>query len=544
MKSRIAQVLMIPLRPLVLVAAVVPFVTACAEEEAESPEVAYPVGVTIPPSQDPASPQMGRAAAQPVRPEAPPAPESGSQEVVIGDDTPSSSEGVAQPPSSSESAAPAPGNGERLADSAQSEPYADTDPSALTDFRGALDPYGAWVDDATYGTAWVPSRSVVGPDFAPYQTAGHWAYDDDYVWVSDYSWGWAPFHYGRWVYVPAAGWEWIPGRTYAGAWVSWRYGWDDWAYVGWAPLSPTWCWRRGVAVGVGFVPVAPYAFVATGDLFAPRIGGRFVAGDRVGLIAAHTRPWAGEGVAGRVVAHPGVGGPPPATLRIPATAVVQAAGNRGVMQARAFARSSTPNMSMSLGARPGRTWEGATMARSTAPAYGPAAPEHFGGRLGGGFTGSAAASGVAGAPGPGARFTAPAYGPPAPSHFGGRFGGGFSGSPAAPGPVSTPTPFAGSTRPYFAPSPSSRMAPTAPSYRAASPGPSPSFHVGPAPQSFSSSPTPGGFHGGGGYSSGFHSGFTSGFHGGGGAAPSSGGFHSGGGGGFRGGGGGRGGGHR
>src|SRR4029077_18082009 len=148
-----------------------------------------------------------------------------------------------------------------------------------------------------------------------------WTYDDDYVWVSDYSWGWAPFHYGRWVYAGGMGWEWIPGRRYAGAWVSWRYGWDDWAYVGWAPLPPLWCWHRGIAVGIGFVPVAPYGVVATGDLFASRLRARVVVGERVGLIAAHTRRWvpAPPTVAGHVIAQPSVGGPPPAVMHIPAS---------------------------------------------------------------------------------------------------------------------------------------------------------------------------------------------------------------------------------
>jgi hypothetical protein len=27
-----------------------------------------------------------------------------------------------------------------------------------------------------------------------YVTGGHWSYDGDYVWVSDYPWGWVPFH--------------------------------------------------------------------------------------------------------------------------------------------------------------------------------------------------------------------------------------------------------------------------------------------------------------------------------------------------------------
>ena len=86
--------------------------------------------------------------------------------------------------------------------------YSDTDPSALTEFKPTLENHGAWVDDAADGTVWVPAKEEVGADFQPYVSAGHWTYSDetDYVWVSDYSWGWAPFHYGRWVYLPAQGW--------------------------------------------------------------------------------------------------------------------------------------------------------------------------------------------------------------------------------------------------------------------------------------------------------------------------------------------------
>src|SRR5262249_7908557 len=101
----------------------------------------------------------------------------------------------------------------------EADEYADADPAALTDFRTSLHPYGTWVEAEPYGTVWVPSDTVVGTDFVPYVSAGHWTYADDYVWVSDYEWGWAPFHYGRWVYAaPRAHWVWIPGRVYSGAW--------------------------------------------------------------------------------------------------------------------------------------------------------------------------------------------------------------------------------------------------------------------------------------------------------------------------------------
>jgi hypothetical protein len=81
--------------------------------------------------------------------------------------------------------------------------FADTDPSALTDFRTALDPHGTWVQDPMYGTMWTPSSDEIGADFMPYVSAGHWAYDGDYAWVSDYTWGWVAFHYGRWQWIPA-----------------------------------------------------------------------------------------------------------------------------------------------------------------------------------------------------------------------------------------------------------------------------------------------------------------------------------------------------
>src|SRR5215472_8149386 len=74
---------------------------------------------------------------------------------------------------------PSPEPGEEVDVAAQSDAYADTDPSALQDFHPALDPYGTWVDDPTYGTVWVPNRDVVGDDFEAYVTAGHWVYDDD-----------------------------------------------------------------------------------------------------------------------------------------------------------------------------------------------------------------------------------------------------------------------------------------------------------------------------------------------------------------------------
>src|SRR5882724_10198353 len=116
----------------------------------------------------------------------------------------------------------------------------DTDPSALTDFRQALDGHGTWEEDPTYGLVWVPDAREVGQDFAPYASGGHWGLGDggEWLWVSDYDWGWATFHYGRWARMGERRWGWIPGRAYAPAWVVWRTGYYDDYYVGWAPMPP------------------------------------------------------------------------------------------------------------------------------------------------------------------------------------------------------------------------------------------------------------------------------------------------------------------
>ena len=396
---------------------------AC-DDEVESRPPEYPEAIGYTPPVASARPP----AAPPIAASAPPA--AGPDESTAVLDDPSSDAPVGAPDDGPEAAADDPG-------------YADADPAALNDFRPALDPYGSWVDDPTYGQAWVPSPDVVGSDFTPYVSDGHWAYDDDYTWVSDYSWGWAPFHYGRWAYANGPGWEWIPGRRYAGAWVSWRYGEGGYGYVGWAPMSPTWGWHHGVAVGLGFVPRAPYAFVETQSLFASNLPGHVVAGPRAGIVAGYTRPWivghASVG-GGRV----GLGGPSPAALHIDASTVVHASpANRGLAQARAFAHASS---AVALGARyPARSPSPATY-RGAPPAWrsGGGEPSHFGGRFGAGFTGTVGGvaprtlTGRGGGPGPyyGSPESAP-MGRPGPA-FGGYRGvgpgapgrGGWGGAPA------------------------------------------------------------------------------------------------------------------
>jgi hypothetical protein len=228
---------------------------------------------------------------------------------------------------------------------ADANDYADNDPSALTDFRQALDPYGSWVDDPQYGTVWEPSESVVGSDFAPYVTDGQWTYDDSegWVWASAFDWGWAPFHYGRWAYLGSR-WGWIPGRQYAGAWVTWRTGYGPWnGYLGWAPLPPAWGWRNGAAFGYGFTPTTPYAFCSGHQIFNGPPSSHVVTGGSVGAVGSSSRVYASPtaGAGGRVLAQPTVG-PSPSSVGISPNEVARTpSNNRGIMHAQMFAHSGT-----------------------------------------------------------------------------------------------------------------------------------------------------------------------------------------------------------
>jgi hypothetical protein len=151
---------------------------------------------------------------------------------------------------------------------------ADANPEALTLFRSQLDPYGNWVDDARYGRVWIPNRAVVGDNFSPYVTSGHWALDNDdnWNWVSDHPFGWVVFHYGRWFYSTEYGWAWVPGRAYAPNWVVWRLPTSTYAYVGWAPMPPRYGWFAGGAVWYSSYGTVSYVFCPSDYLFYPSVG--------------------------------------------------------------------------------------------------------------------------------------------------------------------------------------------------------------------------------------------------------------------------------
>jgi hypothetical protein len=111
-----------------------------------------------------------------------------------------------------------------------------------------LDDNGRWQNVPEYGQVWVPNGVVAG--WQPYRY-GHWTWISPWgwTWVDDASWGYAPFHYGRWVMVGGY-WGWTPGPVVVGvrpvyapalvAWVGGGAGFGVGVGVGvaWFPLGP------------------------------------------------------------------------------------------------------------------------------------------------------------------------------------------------------------------------------------------------------------------------------------------------------------------
>ncbi len=105
----------------------------------------------------------------------------------------------------------------------------------LQTFYDQLSPFGDWIYSPENGFVWRPYFDSP-EDFRPYSSGGNWVYTTyGWTWVSDYNWGWATFHYGRWDFDEYLGWTWIPGYEWAPAWVSWG-SYDN--YWGWAPMGP------------------------------------------------------------------------------------------------------------------------------------------------------------------------------------------------------------------------------------------------------------------------------------------------------------------
>ena len=110
----------------------------------------------------------------------------------------------------------------------------------------SLDDNGRWTDTPQYGPVWIPV--VVAAGWVPYRF-GHWAWVAPWgwTWIDDAPWGYAPFHYGRWVFQGGS-WCWVPGPrrsrpVFAPALVAWTGG---------LPPPP-----GGIARSVGWFPLGP-----------------------------------------------------------------------------------------------------------------------------------------------------------------------------------------------------------------------------------------------------------------------------------------------
>jgi hypothetical protein len=101
--------------------------------------------------------------------------------------------------------------------------------------------------------------------------------------VSDYEWGDVPYHYGTWFDDPRFGWVWVPGYTWAPAWVVFRTGPD---YIGWAPVSPRFYVGGSWSYGA---PASPFVFVPTRHFCEARVGRYVVPERQVRSIYGETR---------------------------------------------------------------------------------------------------------------------------------------------------------------------------------------------------------------------------------------------------------------
>lgn len=160
-----------------------------------------------------------------------------------------------------------------------------------------LDRYGRWDRHPEYGSIWYPQ--AVGSGWAPYRD-GHWAWVAPWgwTWVDDAPWGFAPFHYGRWVHWHGR-WGWAPGAyvarpVYAPALVAWLGGGN--VSVGISIGGPT----------VGWVPLAPFEVYRPYYAYTPRYWQRINPGVRYEPRPVRTGPimYTNQGVPGGVTVVP------------------------------------------------------------------------------------------------------------------------------------------------------------------------------------------------------------------------------------------------
>jgi len=142
--------------------------------------------------------------------------------------------------------------------------------------------YGAWSVAPGGAHLWTPAKLPAG--WAPYQQ-GAWTWNSPWgwTWTDDQAWGFAPFHYGRWLSVKGR-WAWTPGQwgnarpVYAPALVGWLGGpaltIDGAPAVGWVALAPDEPVFPAYAVSAKYWNALTEASVAPAARHAVAIAGR------------------------------------------------------------------------------------------------------------------------------------------------------------------------------------------------------------------------------------------------------------------------------
>ena len=179
-----------------------------------------------------------------------------------------------------------------------------------------LDDYGEWNQDPDYGYVWYPTAVAV--DWAPYRY-GRWLWVTPWgwTWVDNAPWGYAPFHYGRWAYLRER-WGWVPApprsrAVYAPALVAWMGGPGTEPGVGWLPLAPGEVYLPGYRVSARYlnnVNASNTTFANTGYISNvyqnPALQNRYAnrTAPRALTVVTQGSFTAGLPVAGRTIAPP------------------------------------------------------------------------------------------------------------------------------------------------------------------------------------------------------------------------------------------------
>lgn len=142
--------------------------------------------------------------------------------------------------------------------------------------------FGAWSVAPDGARLWTPAKLPAG--WQPFQQgAWSWVAPWGWTWIDDQPWGFAPFHYGRWLAAHGR-WAWAPGQwgatrpVYAPATTGWFGGTalvvGEAPALGWVALAPDEAVYPGYAVSAGYWNALNNASVTPASRRAVAIGGR------------------------------------------------------------------------------------------------------------------------------------------------------------------------------------------------------------------------------------------------------------------------------